>query len=114
MTTIPQDLPLTPAISEEQEALEFWESMFGNSANISAPNGTYITYQDFIKRLTEYTSHKELEADKQGYLRGVYNFRNYFMDASIPAQRNPIGMGIAEELVKDYKYPYKLKGNFKY
>lgn len=45
------------------------------------------------------------KADEDGYRRGVFNFRDYFMDASIPGLRNPVGMGIAEDLVKNYQFP---------
>lgn len=55
-----------------------------------------------------YVADKVLEADKDAYARGVNHFSNYFMDASMKAQRFPIMPHVAKELVEHYRPP-KLK-----
>lgn len=49
------------------------------------------------------------EHDRQGFVRGVSAFSNYFMDASMAAQRVPIMPDIARELVDDYRPPVYMK-----
>lgn len=51
---------------------------------------------------------KVREADRDGYMRALAHFSNYFMDASIAAQRNPILPDIAREFGKSYQYPVRM------
>lgn len=63
-----------------------------------------VMYFDNTMQLFDtYTQAKEREAHKDGYMQGVADFSGYYMDASIPAQRNLIMPHIAIELTENYK-----------
>lgn len=59
--------------------------------------------EDLMQLIDTYTQVKEREAHKDGYIQGVSDFSGYYMDASIPAQRNLIMPHIAIELTENYK-----------
>ena len=48
------------------------------------------------------------------YIRGVRDFSNYYMDASIPATRQRIMPHIATELIDQWKPPVKIPKDMKF
>lgn len=58
-----------------------------------------------IERIRRYGIQERIDAHREGYRRGVDDFSGYYMDASIPTQRNLIMPHIAVELIENYRPP---------
>ena len=72
--------------------------------------------QDLNLLIQKAREEAEIEFHREGYFRAIHDFSGYFMDASMPSQRNPILPDIARDLLKEYHYdrplvnlPFELK-----
>ena len=64
--------------------------------------------QAITSLIKELVAEAKQESHKSGYIQALADFSGYYMDASIPAQRNLIMPHIAIELTENYKYPQNL------
>lgn len=69
---------------------------------------TWKAKQAITPLVKELVAEAKRESHKSGYIQAIADFSRYYMDASIPAQRNLTMPDIAIELTENYKYPQNL------
>lgn len=102
------------SMSEQPEQIETPEQiLFGkDSTRCLYPEDEDLP--EILAALDRYYKAQIDDIEREAYVRGVYDFSNYYMDASMPGQRIPIMPDIAKELVSDYKPVVKLPDDVRY